>query len=218
MLCPAIESRTVPGPLQMLQAQACFRGNDSPLRLESLVAAGIERPHAGSCAFAVLHADPRHPCSYIHRVHTACAPVSVPSQAPPCFSLRVKVQINIVSGYAAQRPVCVCSHAGRPQPSDLPFPPSRPFSLPFCRTLDIFPFPLLSPFSPSLGDGCLNTRTRRQDALNRAKYNLIVSKRIEPQRPARAYADRDQLENELKQVVLIGRFVSAVERPWPGSA
>ena len=39
-----------------------------------------------------------------------------------------------------------------------------------------------------------------QDALNRAKYNLIVAERIDPPKPARAYADRDQLENELKQV------------------
>ena len=39
-----------------------------------------------------------------------------------------------------------------------------------------------------------------QDALNRAKYNLIVARHIDPPRPAHLYADRDQLENELKQV------------------
>jgi hypothetical protein len=151
------------------------------------MAAGIEPQHAGSCAFAVLHADPRHPCSYTHRVHTACAPVPVHPQAPPCFSLRVKVRVNMVCGYAAQRclcdcPVCVCSHAGRPQPPDLLFPNSRPFSLPFCRTLDIFPFPLLSPFSPSLGDGCLNTRT----PAGRPQPRQVQPHRLEAHRATKA--------------------------------
>jgi hypothetical protein len=56
-----------------------------------------------------------------------------------------------------------------------------------------------------------------QDALNRAKYNLIVAERIDPPKPARAYADRDQLENELKQVVLPS-FAGLLSLSWRSGA